>query len=142
MRWSFIEELLDGCIGTLADTQPQITACITAQMMGHVPRCLTIKALSHWRGLSEIKKDAEHLKNVLHEASELRNRAIHDRILIESREKATFKSHRMSKTDLLYGLQPFDTAEFKRAIKLIDARRQDCADLDRKIREQVYDYYT
>src|SRR5437868_3372931 len=56
MRWSFLEQLLDASISALADIGPEITACITAQMMGHAPRCLTIKALAHWRGLPDIVK--------------------------------------------------------------------------------------
>lgn len=142
MRWAFIEQLLDNCITTLADTDPQITACITAQMMGHVPRCLTIKALAHWRGLPDIVKAAESLQNSLHEVSELRNRAIHDRILIETKKKVPFKEHRMSKKDLQYGLKEFDPAVFKRAMELIDKRRQDCVNLGRLIESQVYVYYT
>jgi hypothetical protein len=106
MRWSSVEELLDGCIGMLADTHsPAITACITAQMMGHIPRCLTIKALAHWRGLPEIEKAMDGLQNSLFEASELRNRAIHDLLLIETKTNDTFKQHRMSKKDLQYGLK-------------------------------------
>jgi hypothetical protein len=139
-RWAFIEVLLDGCIATLADVGSEITACITAQMMGHVPRCLTIKALARWRGLPDIEKAAEKLQNKLFEASELRNRAIHDLLLIEQTEKAPFKDHRMSKRALIYGLLPFDEEEFSRALVLIDERRQDCVDLHKLIREQVYVY--
>jgi hypothetical protein len=142
MRWSFVEQLLDFCIGTLADTEPQITTCITAQMMGHVPRCLTIRALAHWRGLSEVEDAAVRLQNKLHEASELRNRAIHDRILIKTDTKATYKDHRMSKKELHYGLKEFDKSELEQALQLIDQRRIDCSNLHTKIREQVYDYYT
>jgi hypothetical protein len=100
MRWSSLEERLDNCIGALADTEAAITACITAQMMGHIPRCLTIKALARWRGLSEIEKATDGLQNALFEASELRNRAIHDLILVETKTKAIVKNHRMSKKEL------------------------------------------
>jgi hypothetical protein len=120
MRWSRVEQSLDFCIGMLADIGDPITACITAQMMGHVPRCLTIKALAHWRGLPEIERAAEQLQQSLFEASDLRNRAIHDQLLIENKTKETFKNHRMSKKELQFGLKPFDDAELKRAIDLID----------------------
>jgi hypothetical protein len=142
MRWSFVEELLDNCIGTLADTEPAITACITAQMMGHAPRCLTIKALAHWRGLHEIEKAIDGLQNKLFEASELRNRAIHDRLLIKTKTKATFKEHRMSKKELHYGLKEFDDTELNRAIDLIEKRRIDCVNLHTMILEEVYEYYS
>ena len=142
MRWSFIEEFLDICIGTMADTNPAITACITAQMMGHGPRCLTIKALAHWRGLSEIEKATDVLQNTLYEASERRNRAIHDLLLIETKTNATFKDHRMSKKELHYGLKEFDMSEFKRTLTLIIKRGTDCVNLLKMIREEVYEYYS
>ena len=142
MRWSSLEELLDNCIGTLADTHPAITACITAQMMGHAPRCLTIKALAHWRGLLEIEEATHSLQNALFDASELRNRAIHDRLLIESKTKSTFKSHRMSKKELHYGLKQFDDSELKNALNLIEQRRMDCVRLHTRICNEVYEYYS
>src|SRR6185437_6922065 len=135
-RWSFIELQLDACIATLADLGPEITACITAQMMGHMPRCLTIKAIAHWRGLPEIVKAAEALQNKLHEASEFRNRAIHDRLLIETKSEGAFKDHRMSKKELHYGLKEFDKGQMTRAIELIDKRSGDCSSLLLLIREQ------
>jgi hypothetical protein len=139
MWWSFIETRLDSCIGTLADMDPAITACITAQMMGHFPRCLTIKALAHWRGLSEIEKATEGLQNALCEASELRNRATHDLLFIETKTNSTFKVHRMSKKELHYGLKEFDVSELKRTLSLITKRGQDCSNLLTRIHEEVYD---
>jgi hypothetical protein len=142
MRWSSVEERLDNCITALADTDHAITACITAQMMGHVPRCLTIKALAHWWGLLEIEKAMDGLQNALFEASELRNRAIHDLILIEEKTKAIIKNHRMSKKELHYGLKKFDDAELQRTIDLIEKRRIDCITLYERICEEAYEYYT
>jgi hypothetical protein len=143
MRWSSLEEILDRCIGILADiNEPAITACVTAQMMGHVPRCLTIKALARWRGLAKIEKVMDGLLNALFEASELRNRAIHDQLLIETKTQAIVKQHRMSKKELSYGLKQFDDVELKRAIGLIDKRRNDCFNLYEQICEDVYEYYT
>jgi hypothetical protein len=130
---------LDICIRTLADTDPAVTACITAQMMGHGPRCLTIKALAHWRGLSEIEKAMEGLHNALYEASERRNRAIHDLLLIETKTNATFKDHRMSKKELHYGLKEFDMPELKRTLTLITKIGTDCINLLKLIREEVYE---
>jgi hypothetical protein len=138
MRWSFIEEFLDICIGTLADTNPAITACITAQMMGHGPRCLTIKALAHWRGLSEIEKATDGLQNALYEASERRNRAIHDLLLIETKTNATFKDHRMSKKELHYGLKECYMSELKNTLALIIKRGTDCVNILNMIRKVVY----
>ena len=125
MRWSNIEMFLDDCIGTLADTEPAITACITAQLMGQSPRCLTIKALARWRGLPEIEKATDKLQKLLFEASERRNRAIHDLLLVETKTNATFKKHRMSKKEFLYGLKEFDVEELERTIDLIKKRGVD-----------------
>ena len=122
--------------------RPAITACITAQLMGQSPRCLTIKALARWRGLPEIEKATDKLQKLLFEASERRNRAIHDLLLIETKTKATFKEHRMSKKELHYGLKEFDDSELNRAIDLIEKRRIDCANLHTMIREDVYVYYS
>ena len=139
-RWTFLEQLLDSCIATLADLSPDLTACISAQMMGHTPRCLTIKAIARWRGLPDIEKAAEKLSRKLFDVVELRNLAIHDRILIETKEQKPYRSHQMSKKELHYGLKPFDEEEFKRALVLIEDRRKECANLLTLIREQVYDY--
>ena len=140
MSWSRIEQALDSCIGTLADIDAAITACITAQMMGHAPRCLTIKALAHWRGLPEIEEAAEKLQHVLFVSADLRNRAIHDQLLIERETKGAFKNHRMSKKDLQFGLKEFDDAELRQALQMMDSRLRDCSKLHSLIREQVYVY--
>ena len=130
MEWTLIENVLDDCIALIVDVNIQIAACITAQMMGHAaPRCLTIKALAHWRGLPEIAKAAERLQNGLFEAADRRNRAIHDRTLIETKERTAFKDHRMSKNELLFGLKEFDVGEFEKAIALIQRRRDDVVKL-------------
>ena len=142
MRWSFLEELLDIGISVIADLDQVMTACFTAQMMGHAPRCLTIKAIAHWRGLPDIEKAVVTLQNKMFEVSELRNRAIHDRLLIEQKEQVTFRDHRMSKKELHYGLKEFDRAELERTLSLIDDRRIDCSNLLKLIRSQVYEYYT
>jgi hypothetical protein len=142
MRWSFIEELLDHCIGMLADTGPEITACITAQMIGHTPRCLSIRALAHWRVLPDIEKEAARLQQTLFDASDLRNRAVHDRLLIETKEKTLFKMRRMSKKELDYRLKEFDEKEFSRAIQIIESRRIDCAKLSAMIHNQVCEFHT
>jgi len=142
MKWSNLERLLDVCITVLADMDEEIAVCFTAQMMGHSPRCLTIKALAHWRRLPDIEKAVGQLQNKLFEASELRNRAIHDLMLIESKKQTAFKNHRMSKKELHYGLKEFDVVELERALAMMDQRRTDCAKLLDLIRAQVYEYCT
>jgi hypothetical protein len=97
MAWSHIEQMLDACISTLADVEAAMTACFTAQMMGHNPRCLTIIALAHWRGLPDVEKAAEKLRKNLFDAALDRNRAIHDILLLESRTQKPYKSHQMAK---------------------------------------------
>lgn len=139
MRWSFLEELLDTGIGTLAGIDAEITACITAQMMGHAPRCLTIIALAHWRGMPDVEEATKKLMSKLFEVSELRNRAIHDRLLIETKNQKTFRNHRMAKGQLRYGLSEFDSKELERVLSIIEDRRKECAGLVNLIREQVYE---
>jgi hypothetical protein len=139
-RWAHLEQALDFCIGTLADIQDPITSCITAQMMGHVPRCLTIKALAHWRGLPEIVKDTDILQNSLHDVSERRNRAIHDIFLVQESDGRLAKSHRMSKKELEHGLKDFDESDLRETISRIDVKINECHLLLLKIRDQVYLY--
>jgi hypothetical protein len=141
MLWSSVEEMLDSCIGVLADLDPELTACITAQMMGHIPRCLTIIALAHYRGLPDIEERADKLRHRLFEASEHRNRAIHDRVLLEIESEEPFKSHRMAKGKLEFGLKPFDKADLEKQIELVKGRRKECVDLLILIRQQAYEYY-
>jgi hypothetical protein len=139
-KWSFVETLLDNCIGALADIDGGITACITAQMQSFYPKCLTIVALANYRGLPETAKAAEKLKGKLSEAAEARNRAVHDRVLIETVENKTYKEHRMAKGELVYGLKPFEKKQLDRALVLIDERRKDCVKLSDLIRSEVYEY--
>lgn len=140
MEWTSLEDMLDACIGVLADhQQAAITACITAQMIGHNPRCLAIKALAQWRGLTEIAQETERLRNKLFDVSELRNRAVHDRILIETKEKATFRDHRMSKKELQFGLREFDQKSLEDTIEKIRRHRQLCVNLLNSIRAEVYE---
>jgi hypothetical protein len=140
MEWAFVETVLDAAIKHLADTSSEVTACFTAQMMGHVPRCLTIRALAHWRGLQEIDEAAERLQNALHEASELRNRAIHDALMIESKTNVVYKEHKMSKKERTFGLKEFDLAKLEESIVLIKRRQQDCSKLNSMVLDQVYEY--
>jgi len=140
-KWARIEDILDLCIGALADIQGPVTSCITAQMMGHTPRCLTIKALAHWRELPEIEKDVERLRNELHEVSELRNRAIHDIFVVQKSDGALAINHKMSKKELLYGIKTINVSDLETIIKQIDARIIKCAALHRKINDQAIVYF-
>jgi|SRR5579862_1748226 len=139
-KWSFVELLLDHCIATLADIDHGITACITAQMQSFYPKCLTIFALASHRGLPKVAEAAERLKGKLSEASEKRNRAVHDRLLIDHKEGRPYKDHRMAKSELIYGLKPFDKSELRSVLALIDKRRVDCLKLHDLIRSEVYEY--
>ena len=137
-RWTWLEQVLDFCIGRLADIQDPIVACVTAQMMGHAPRCLTIKALAHWRGLAEIEDEAERLNNELYRASEKRNRAIHDRFVVQESDGRLAKNHRMSKKQLHYGIKEFDQTELNQALAQIELKINHCHQLLKMIEDQAY----
>lgn len=140
MEWALVEDILDSCLTALAAHEHvPITHCFTSQMMGHSPRCLSIKALAHWRGFPEIEEAAQSLMNALYDASERRNRAIHDVIYLEHKNKAPYKSHRMSKKESYYGLKEFDVSYYEETIGMIRRRRADCQNLLNLIRSSAYE---
>ena len=138
--WIRVEQALDFCIGALADIEDPITACITAQMMGHAPRCLSIKALAHWRGLTEVEEFVATLNNELFDAADRRNRAIHDKFLVHGLDEKLFKDHRMSKKELHYGLKEYDYTELNKSISIIEQKLAKCHKLLEMIRDKVYFY--
>ncbi|MGF7163497.1 hypothetical protein FHS85_005166 [Rhodoligotrophos appendicifer] len=136
--WAHLEHVLDLVIWFLADTKPALGACVTAQLMGVAPRCQAIKALGKVRGLSEVTiKKVDHFLNSTHDASNKRNRIIHDPWYVDptSDETAQFKS--MSRNDWRYGIKSVTAEECRSALKIIESRFKDVLTLRRTIVDEV-----
>jgi len=118
--WARIEAILDIIIWNLAEVEPHRGACITAQLMGIRPRCLTVLALGTYHGLH--KDVLKSVKTFMHESiqpSDDRNRAVHDAWYLEvlTKEVAQFRS--MPKDELVYGFVQKSEDELKTTLNSI-----------------------
>lgn len=137
-EWSHLEHILDAIIWELARIPPNVSACITAQILGAYPRFLTIIALGTMRGLSPTTLDRiKSVQGAVSRAQEERNRAIHDPWYIEvgSGQPAQFKS--MPKSALVYGYQDIDEQAIKQTIETIKQRAADAASLRQLISAEL-----
>ncbi len=74
-----LEHTLDTAIWALAELEPPLGACLTAQIIGVRPRCLTIIALLSHRGFKSDK--VKKIRKFMEKTSSLsddRNRLVHD----------------------------------------------------------------
>ncbi|QIE55967.1 hypothetical protein G5B40_11185 [Pikeienuella piscinae] len=95
-EWAHLEHVLDQTIWTLlSNAAREETACITAQIMGVRPRCLTIISLSEAHGIKpETVKKVRKLMADSFKVSDLRNRWVHDPWYFDvaSRSASQFRS--------------------------------------------------
>lgn len=133
--WAYLEHVLDLIIWELAGIKQSVGACLTAQMMGHVPRCEAIIALATHRGLDpSIVERADRLKNSLFQVSTPRNRVVHDPwILISTtnsrghfHEPGQFKS--MARKELRFGASKAEIDDIQDLIAKIREKIKDCSD--------------
>ena len=78
-NWARLERFADEAIWELLQTNPALSACVTAQMMGLRPRFLAIQALL--RSFAAPDKDIDTVDRLLRRSYELaneRNRIVHD----------------------------------------------------------------
>jgi hypothetical protein len=128
-EWSHFEHMLDLIIWSLANIEPEKGACITAQIMGPVPRLRTIITQLNQINTEESKLLAEEFKQLMnncHDVAEHRNRLIHDAwyLYTPSGNPGQFKS--MSFKDPRYGIFQVDVDDINETLERI-ARRQESA---------------
>lgn len=105
--WSHLEYQLDGIIGLLANTEAQITACLTAQYMGSYARLNAIVALLTLRGAAEphLKKQVSKwnvLAAEINRLAERRHRIVHDPWMMDMETREPAQHIRMPKSDRRY----------------------------------------
>jgi hypothetical protein len=119
-EWAHLERLLDLIIADLGPLPSPRMACITAQLMGIWPRINSILALLAQRSVLEPKlqdyiKRFRALGNDSRDASERRNRIIHDPWYVDKETAETAQQKSMPKDDknyrLQYGIKQVDRKE-------------------------------
>lgn len=128
-EWSRFEHTLDLIICDLANIEPEKGACITAQIMGAIPRFrVIITQLKHinTEASMALAKDFSDLMSRCHDVAEARNRLIHDTWYqyTASGDPGQFKS--MPFKDPRYGIMKVDLDDIDETLGRI-ARRQESA---------------
>ncbi len=138
--WAGLEHVLDIIIWNLAEVQPHLGACLTAQMMGHAPRCDAIIALATYRKFPpDLIDEVDNFKNSLFSVSNPRNRIIHDPWIAiatadsegRSVESGQYKS--MARKELKCGANKADIDAIQKLIEKIQQKRDDASELRNKI---------
>jgi hypothetical protein len=145
-KWAQLEHDLDTIIWKLAGIADKLGVCITAQMMGVWPRFNAIQSLLIQRSnempiLTELIKEVNTLSNDSRDASERRNRIIHDPwyIIIDLSEQAaqldeqTDQPRSMPRSDRIYGLLDRDRDDILATLKDINKLSEGALVLKRKI---------
>lgn len=142
--WAYLEHILDLIIGELAGIDQPTCACITAQMMGHSPRCDTIIALATHRGMSKaIIEKVDALKNSMFQLSTIRNRIIHDP-WIKIKEASETGVHEnpgqyksMARKELKYGADKVQIDHIDKTLEQIKSKRLQILKLMGNIRSEL-----
>jgi hypothetical protein len=96
--------MLDEIIWSLMDDR-QASACLTGQMMGHVPRYNAIIALLTYKKMpSELAKTADDQRGHASNIAEERNRAVHDAWYVNAATGEPHQYRAMPKKDLVFGI--------------------------------------
>lgn len=134
-EWAHLEHILDETIWDLAEINPERGACITAQLMGHRPRCLTIIALTtHLTlGKNTIGK-IEAFMNKLSNLAEDRNRIVHDPWYQYTGTDKTGQFRSMDRRELEFGIKQIDLAMIETTISAI----QDMAQNYMQLKNQIF----
>jgi hypothetical protein len=138
--WAYLEHTLDLIVWQLAGIDQRKGACITAQVMGHGPRCDTIIALGSIAGLSShILKRVDALKGRLFATATSRNRIIHDPWIKISETGLAGTSERpgqyksMARKILKFGADPSQIDDIEKTIAAIRGHRRECSELRNEI---------
>ena len=106
-EWSQLEHILDLTIWELMGGDKQISACVTAQIMGVGPRCNAIKTLGSARGLSDVLlKPFRTLRGDAYPIADKRARIVHDPWFLEVYTAQPSQFRAMPTSDPRYGIHP------------------------------------
>ena len=123
-EWALYEHNLDKIIWSLAGLNSVQGACITAQMMGAMPRLNAIKAQLTLRAALD-PAFAKHLTRVnkltghTRDPQEDRNRIIHDVWLSDDASQATAQFRAWPRNQLEYGIRDVDITKINNTLTAI-----------------------
>ncbi len=132
-EWAHLEHALDIIIWRLSGMDHKTGSCVTASMMGHIPRFNAISALAVAKGTSDkTAKDIETLGRKISELAKNRNRFTHDAWFHVNNERvAQFVS--FSPKTKEFGMKDIDEGAAHKLIKEIQDRRERLRDLSEQI---------
>jgi hypothetical protein len=138
--WARLEHTLDYAIWELSGLDQHTGACLTAQMLGHRPRCEALIALCSRRKLpTDLVKQVGSLRGSLYDVSGPRNRAIHDPWVEitswssdgDTTQTGQFRS--MDAKELKFGAHPAETESLTKTLVKIQNKTRDCESLCKAI---------
>ncbi len=105
--WADLEFEIDQLIWHLMHTNQALGACATAQMIGPAPRLRTVRALAHLWELSEkILGDIGSFEGQANALAQERNRALHDKRLINWKTKQVVRFEVTTRKTLTFEQRP------------------------------------
>jgi hypothetical protein len=130
-----LEHILDTVIWKLAGTEPALTACVTAQLIGIRPRCLTITALCVFYELpNAIIKKIATFSGRTSPVSDARNRLIHDPWFLQEKNSGSLQFRAMPKEQRIYGYVAVSQDDIK---SLLAKVKQAISDAER-LRDSIF----
>lgn len=132
-EWAHLEHILDETIWDLAEINPERGACITAQLIGHRPRRLTIIALTAHLKLERNTGKVEAFMNKLSNLAEDRNRIVHDPWYQYTGTDKTGQFRSMDRRELEFGIKEIDLTMIEATISAIQTMAQDYTQLKSQI---------
>lgn len=136
-EWSRFEHALDLIICDLANIEPEKGACITAQIMGPVPRLRVIitqlKQINTDESTS-LAGEFKELMGICSDVAEDRNRLIHDSwyLYSASGDAGQFKS--MPFKDPKYGIIQVDVDHINKTLERIERRQSKATTLHERVK--------
>lgn len=116
--WSLFEKAVEGMIWDMAGLHPDIGSCLTSQFGQMRSRLMALGTLhTRMRGSAPISKRLRKLEGTSHEASERRNRAVHDPI--GCNPMGVVLVHRLYPKEALSRMEVADIAWYQETNKII-----------------------
>jgi hypothetical protein len=119
--FAHLEHILDLIIWDLTGGDVQSVACVTAQINGPRSRYVAIEALLNRRNLVGLAAEVEKLKQQTYNASDKRNRIVHDPWYVTDDQAKLTKQFKSTPTkDGKFGICDVDLKELEALIKTAD----------------------
>jgi hypothetical protein len=134
---AMLEQRTDQLIWDLIHTEQRLGACLTSQLFGPSPRLRVIVSL-----LEERQWDRKLIKNIIklrekvHSVQELRNRAVHDVLLVGFESKKVFKRTITARNKLDYSISEHSIEDLRTATSESLQVLEEFNEIQKQIREK------